>query len=296
MHHQLELAYLGIQVPDPKRLTPLFGDVIGLVPGEPASGGVITWRNDDKAHRVIIEPGPANDAVYVGFEAVGDRAFATAVSKLEAAGYPVHEASDDTRAARRVERLVSTTAPWGTRVEIVRGLHDATATFDSALMPTGFLTRGLGFGHTVFATTAFDESHSFLVDGLGMVQTDWVETEIAEGIELLVRFYHCNPRHHSFALARAPFELPHSLHHVMVESNSPDDVGAAFDRAWAAGLAIPMGLGRHDNDHVFSFYVASPAGFQVEVGHGSRPVTDDWDENRRYDRTSVWGHQPLRPA
>ena len=44
---------------------------------------------------------------------------------------------------------------------------------------------------------------------------------------------------------------------------------------------------------MFSFYVVSPAGFLVEVGYGARMITDDWRENRRYDRISVWGHQPL---
>jgi hypothetical protein len=34
----------------------------------------------------------------------------------------------------------------------------------------------------------------------------------------------------------------------------------------------------------------------VEVGHGAKLVTEKWDENRRYDRMSVWGHQALRPA
>ena len=129
-----------------------------------------------------------------------------------------------------------------------------------------------------------------------MAQSDWLEMEIAEGIELEVRFYHCNPRHHTLALAKAPFDLPQTLHHLMVETNHRDDVGAAFDRAWASGLAIPNGLGLHDNDGMFSFYVASPAGFQVEVGHGARIITDDWDDNRRYDRISAWGHQPLRAA
>ncbi|MEY2450003.1 MAG: hypothetical protein QOH79_3479, partial [Acidimicrobiaceae bacterium] len=59
------------------------------------------------------------------------------------------------------------------------------------------------------------------------------------------------------------------------------------------GCVIASGLGHHPNDQMFSFYVASPAGFQVEVGHGARLVTEDWDENRRYDRISSWGHQPL---
>ena len=145
----------------------------------------------------------------------------------------------------------------------------------------------------MFATTAFDEAHRFLIDGLGMAQSDWIETEIAEGIPLEVRFYHCNPRHHTVALARAPFELPQKLHHLMVETNERDAVGLAFDRAWASGLPIANGLGRHDNDGMFSFYVVSPGGFQVEVGHGARTIHDGWDENRKYTEISVWGHQPI---
>ena len=185
-------------------------------------------------------------------------------------------------------------APWGVAVELATGLEDAATPYASPLMPGGFLTDGVGFGHVVFATTAFDESHAFVTDGLGMAQSDWLEMEIAEGIELEVRFYNCNPRHHTLALAKAPFELPQTLHHLMVETNGRDDVGAAFDRAWTSELPIPNGLGMHDNDRMFSFYVASPAGFMVEVGHGARTITEDWDDNRRYDRISAWGHQPLR--
>jgi hypothetical protein len=120
--------------------------------------------------------------------------------------------------------------------------------------------------------------------------------EIAAGLELEVRFYHCNARHHTVALAKAPFELPQKLHHLMFETRRVDDVGAAFDRVWATELAIPNGLGKHDNDGMFSFYVQSPAGFQVEVGHGAKVIGADWDANRRYDRISSWGHQPLRRA
>ena len=33
----------------PASLTPFFGDVIGLVPGEPTPAGDLTWRDDDRA-------------------------------------------------------------------------------------------------------------------------------------------------------------------------------------------------------------------------------------------------------
>jgi 2,3-dihydroxybiphenyl 1,2-dioxygenase len=295
MHHELELAYLGVEVPDPSSLTSFFGDVIGLIPGEPGAGGAATWRNDDKAYRILVEPGPANDAVVVGFEAIGE-AFDRVVERLATTGFGATLGTEDECRTRRVDRLARVTAPWGVPVEVVHGLRDADSPYSSPLVPGGFLTEGVGFGHVVFATTEFDESHRFLTDGLGFEQSDWLEMEIVDGIELLVRFYHCNERHHTVALARAPFELPQRLHHVMVETRERDDVGSAFDRAWATELPIPNGLGRHDNDGMFSFYVQSPAGFQVEVGHGARVIDDGWDDNRRYDRISAWGHQPLRSA
>ena len=291
MNHDLQLAYLGIEVPDPAGLSGFFGDVIGLVPGEPAGDGVMTWRNDGKAHRVIVQPGPANDAVFVGFEAADADVLAATVERLRVAGFAVTDGPD--AEVRRVEQIARIDAPWGVPVEIVTNLAAASTPYSSPLMPGGFLTDGVGFGHVVFATTAFDESLCF-VEALGLVQSDWLEMEIAAGIELEVHFFHCNERHHTLALAKAPFELPQQLHHLMVETNERDDVGAAFDRAWATDLAIPNGLGRHDNDGMFSFYVQSPAGFQVEVGHGARVITDGWNDNRRYDRISAWGHQPLR--
>ncbi|MEA3077917.1 MAG: hypothetical protein QOF60_2825 [Actinomycetota bacterium] len=288
----LQLGYLGVEVPDPSALGAFLADVVGLVPGD-APG---TWRNDAKARRIVVSEGPAADATFLGFEAADAGAWTATVARLEQAGFPVttHAGTDET-ASRRVDRLATVDAPWGIKVEVALGLADADADlpFASPLVAGGFVTDGVGFGHVVFATTELDASHRFVTEGLGLRQTDWLEMEIVPGIELEVRFYHGNARHHSLALARAPFELPQRLHHVMVEVADRDDVGYAFDRAWNAGCTLANGLGRHDNDRMFSFYVVSPAGFQVEVGHGARLVTDDWDGNRRYDRISIWGHQPV---
>jgi 2,3-dihydroxybiphenyl 1,2-dioxygenase len=293
--NEIELGYLVLEVPDPDTLTPVLAEVVGLVPGEPAPAGS-TWRNDGRVHRVVVTPGPANDAVAVGVEARDGDAFDATVARLQAFGAELVEGTPDERGARRVDRLVRTKAPWRIDVEVVAGLTGSGTPFSSALVPGGFLTDGVGFGHAVFATTAFDESHAFLTDGLGFGQSDWLETELGPGIELEVRFYHCNRRHHTLALAKAPFDLPQRLHHIMFELNERDDVGAAFDRAWAAELPIPNGLGRHDNDGMFSFYLQTPAGFQIEVGHGAHVITDGWDKNRRYDSISAWGHQPLRSS
>ena len=294
MQHDLELGYLGLEVPDPASLTEFFGEVIGLAPGEPVVPAGFSWRNDDRAHRVIVAPGPANDASFLGFEATSDDAFERVVVRLRSAGFPIEGGCDDDLRSRRVDRLIRTASPWGVTIEVVLRLSDASHPYSSPLMPAGFLTDRVGLGHVVFATTAFDESHRFLVDGLGMAQSDWLEMEIGPGIELEVRFYHCNERHHSVAVGKAPFDMPQKLHHIMFETNARDDVGRAFDRVWATDLAIANGLGRHDNDEMFSFYVVSPAGFQVEVGHGARRISEPWTDDRRYDRISLWGHQPVK--
>jgi hypothetical protein len=80
----------------------------------------------------------------------------------------------------------------------------------------------------------------------------------------------------------------------MLETVSQDNVGLAFDRAFKAGLPIANALGKHENDKMFSFYVVTPAGFQLEFGYGARTIDEPWTENRRYDRISEWGHQPLQ--
>jgi len=295
MQHQLELGYLVLEVPEPASLSAVLADVVGLIPGEPTTSGAHTWRDDERVHRFIIEAGPKNDAAVIGFEAVDNDAFERTVARLQATGLTLID--DPERAAeRRVDRLARTSTPFGLEAEIVLHLATAPTPFASALVPGGFLTDQVGFGHAVFATTNFDESVAFLTDGLGFEQSDWIETEIAEGIPLEVRFYHCNARHHTVALARPPFELPQVLHHVMFEANERDDVGTAFDRLWASELGIPNGLGRHDNDGMFSFYLQTPAGFQVEVGHGARTIGDDWNDDRLYHDISAWGHQPLRQA
>ena len=282
-----------LEIPDPSVLDDTFADIIGLQRGEPTAGGDATWRNDAAAQRIVVTTGPANDAVALGIDMGDAGALEAAVTRLHALGHATTAGDAARRAERRVERLIAVDSPIGITVELVLGQERGSTPFASPLVPAGFATAGMGFGHAVFATTRFDETLTFLTDGLGFTQSDWLEMELAPGIALEVRFLHCNPRHHTLAIARAPFELPQCLHHLMVEMVERDDVGAAFDRLWASDLRIANGLGRHDNDQMFSFYLETPAGFQVEVGHGARTITEPWTDNRRYDRISSWGHQPV---
>ena len=126
-----------------------------------------------------------------------------------------------------------------------------------------------------------------------MRRSDTLGFEVAPGVSVNGSFYHGNPRHHTTALVCPPELPPFHLHHIMFEVNDQDDVGRAFDRAYAAGLPIPNGIGKHPNDLMVSFYLQTPAFFQIEVGTGGRLVGDDWDLDIEYDRISAWGHQPV---
>lgn len=288
----IELAYLVIDAADPAGVATVLTDVVGLMPAEP-SGDAATWRNDAKVHRVMVRHGASNDIAVAGYEVPTPADLDATVARLRALGAAVSEGSPDECAARRVDRLWHVRAPWGVDVELVTGLATTEAPLVAPLMPSGFVTEGMGLGHCVFIVPDLEEAHRFVTDGLGMRRSDSLGFEVAPGVSINGRFYHGNPRHHTTALVCPPELPPFKLHHVMVEVNDQDDVGRAFDRAYGAGLPIPSGIGHHPNDHMVSFYLQTPAFFQIEVGTGGVLVGDDWDLDIEYDRISSWGHQPV---
>ena len=208
MYDHLELAYLGIEVPDPSSLDAFFGDVVGLVPGDAGRATTHTWRDDAKAHRLIVEAGTPTTP-FVGFEATDDAAFdAVADSSGRPASSSPRRQRDEC-AARGVARLVRTTAPWGVarrarpRTRPTRRRRSRRRWCRAASSPTASAS-----GTSCSPRPPSTSRTRSLTDGLGLAQSDWLEMELAPGIELEVRFYHCNARHHTLALAQAPFELP----------------------------------------------------------------------------------------
>ncbi len=65
--------------------------------------------------------------------------------------------------------------------------------------------------------------------------------------------------------------------------------------AWGPALpGLPRSgpTGRHSNHRMFSFYVRSPVGFDVEIGCGGLLVDASWTPSRVVEG-DVWGHQGL---
>jgi len=53
-----------------------------------------------------------------------------------------------------------------------------------------------------------------------------------------------------------------------------------------------MTLGMHPNDHMFSFYVRTPSGMNVEYGWGGLVIDEATWQVQHLDKLSSWGHRP----
>lgn len=293
MDQSMSLGYVGVEVSDPEQFGEFLGSVLGLQPGAPTTDGGSTWRMDEKAQRIIVHTGDADDLAYAGFLGRDEAAYHRLVERVRATGAQVMPGTEEQRQARRVNELSYTTAPWGSRIELAWGLAEADQPLDTPLVPGGFVTGDMGIGHVVFMVPGeperFQEANKFATDALGLVISDSMDTQVGD-LRAVANFYHCNGRHHSVALVQVP-AWPKQLDHIMIETVSQDNVGHAYDRAVAAGVPFARHLGKHPNDRMFSFYAVTPAGFLVEFGAGAVVVDDDW-EVVTYDRVSAWGHHP----
>jgi 2,3-dihydroxybiphenyl 1,2-dioxygenase len=296
MSFDLETAYIGLESPDPARVSAYLTEVVGLMPGEPLADGSLAWRADGKAHRVFMRQGARADALCTGFEAREERAFDRICKTLRDSGVKPEQADTATLRARRVRALVRCDTPWRVPLELVLALEEAQQPFASAGFPNGLVTQGQGFGHFVFAVNNepdYEAARHFALQGLGMGLSDWLRMPLGPDAEMHVSFFHCNPRHHSLAIALVPAaSLPQRLHHINFEVGQVVDVGTAYERALKSGARIASTLGQHANDRMVSFYSFSPDGWRVEIGATGKVVHEGWTGQQEYDRISEWGHQP----
>lgn len=283
------LGYLGFEVSDVPAWERLLVDVLGLIVAERGPDGSVAFRLDEQARRLVLHPGSLDDVRYLGFELDGEDALDRLAAELAEAGIRTALADDDVARARRVQRLWLSEDPNGVPIELFCGPEQAEEPFRSALVSSGFVTGAEGLGHVVFSTADAEATERFYCDRLGMRLSDRITADLAPGFPISVTFLHANPRHHSVAFVQLP--LPKHALHFMLEVGAMDDVGRAYDRCLAAGVPIAMSLGVHPNDRMFSFYLRTPSGFEIEFGWGGRKVDDATWEVTSYDQLSLWGHR-----
>jgi 2,3-dihydroxybiphenyl 1,2-dioxygenase len=283
------LGYLGFKVKDPDAWSAFATGVLGLMPAE----GTGRFRLDELSWRIAVEAGDADDLAYIGFEVSGPAELAALRKRLTEGDVAVEDAPAALIAERGVLGLVTCRDPDGLPVEIFYGLTQRTETpFTSPAGVASFVTGTQGLGHAVLSTKNIAAARHFYQDLLGFRLSDIIRMRMSPQFSFDMEFFHCNPRHHTLALMPVP--MPKRLHHFMVQVPSLDAVGFALERAEAAATPVTATLGRHTNDHMVSFYVRTPAGFEVEFGTGALEVDDATWRVTRHEKPSSWGHK--RPA
>ncbi len=251
-------------------------------------------RIDERAARLVITASDADRLEAVGWEASGLRALARVAAALDDAGVETRRAAPEELTDRRVEALVHADDPGGTHLEIYAG----AALDHRPLAPragTRFVAGDLGLGHVVLPQPEMDAAMEFYEGILGFQHRD--SMRLPGGIipgrdperHAWIRFLGCNPRHHSIALFEGP--VPSGIVHLMVEVDDLDAVGRGLDRCRGLDAPISASLGRHTNDHMVSFYVGTPGGFDVEYGTGGRLVDPDAWVATEITAVSYWGHR-----
>ena len=266
-------------------------NVLGMQ-AQDATDGALYVKMDERDFRYLIVPGDADRYFASGWELPDAVAFDDAIRALQLAGVEPIRASAQEAALRRVQAMVWCTDPSGNRHEFFWGVRTDFRRFVSPLGVSGFVTGAMGLGHAVLPAPQFDATDAFLRDVLGFELSDIFRVRFTDDPaepEKRIHFLHCkNARHHSLAIM--DLAVPSGCIHVMAEVDSMDEVGRALDRVATQGVKLSATLGRHCNDHMISFYMKTPGGFDLEYGYGG--LTVDWAQHNVYEatRVSLWGH------
>lgn len=287
------LGYLRIEATNVEQWREFGLKVLGMVEGKGADPNALYLRMDDFPARLVITPGETDRLAAAGWEVANVEELGEMCGRLEAAGVPYKEGSAAEVADRRVAALIKVDDPSGNTLEI---FHGVALEHRRVVSPYGhrFVTGEQGLGHVVLSTSDDEAALRFYRDVLGFRLRDSMRLppqlvgRPQDGPPAWLRFFGCNPRHHS--LAFLPMPTPSGIVHLMVEVENADDVGLCLDRARRRKVPMSATLGRHVNDLMLSFYLKTPGGFDVEFGCEGRTVEDERWIARESTAVSLWGH------
>ena len=282
------LGYFLFEVSDLDAWDHFLTQVIGVERGEALGEELVPYRTDDRAARILLRSGPADDLIALGFEVADEHALAKVVADVRGAGHAVQPAAGGEARARGVADFATTFEPGGVALELFYGPLVAETPLRRDLVRAGFVTGDQGVGHLALRANDVARTRAYFEEVLSFALSDHIRCTLPGDFQVDVTFLHVNPRHHTVALGSG---LPKHLHHFMLQMGSLDDVGAALDRAFTSDVRVVQGLGRHPNDQMVTFYCVTPSGFECEIGWGGRTVDDSTWEPTTYDRISDWGHQ-----
>lgn len=284
MSDVVALGYLVLKAQSIEEWRTFAADTLGLAVSD-AAEGALRLRCDERAYRIQVHPSDENGVVAMGWEVESASALTEVARRLEQAGFPVKRDDGELAQARSVTALIATEDPSGHPVEVYHGLMIDGSAFAS---PKGhrFVSDPMGFGHCFISVHDVESARAFYMDLLGMRVSDRMQA----GPGGDAYFLRCNARHHSLGIAAMP-SVPPQLLHTMFEVDDLDAVGRAYYECVDRVDPLITTLGRHSNDRMFSFYVRSPSGFDVEFGWGGLQIDESTYAEKRIDVESFWGHR-----
>ena len=290
------LGYVVIESTNPSEWQDYGTNILGLM-NVPSDDGSVYLKMDQRPYRFAIVKAEQNRLRYCGWELADEAGFKQAKEELQAAGIEFTEGSAARAKSRRVRGLIQLQDPSGNELELYWGGELDYGKFISPQGISGFETGfngDMGFGHAVLPASKLAETHAFYTDVLGFGDSDYMHFHFSpdpndpgQGLN----FMHVNnPRHHSLALYEDAAN-PVACGHLMLEVTDVDEVGYCLDRVQAAGIPIVSSLGRHTNDNMLSFYMATPAGFAMEFGTDGLQMNWEGFTPTVTSLPSLWGHK-----
>lgn len=285
------LGYVIIETTDLPRWRHFATAVLGLAAVDGPDDSIYL-KMDERHHRYWIRSGGEDRLSASGWEFGSEADYSAALAQIGFSGIELTAGTPEGALQRKVQNYASCTDPSGNVVELFWGPVSDFERFVSPIGVSGFVTGDMGMGHIVLPAKQFDASSEFWQRVLGMGLSDFINYDMGAGQPpVRIQFMHCdNPRQHSVALVE--MDSGFGCDHLLLETNSIDEVGRCLYRCEDHGTPLQVSLGRHINDDMISFYMYSPAGFSIEYGAGGKRI-DDWSQHKVSEATrgSHWGHR-----
>jgi 2,3-dihydroxybiphenyl 1,2-dioxygenase len=281
-----ELGYIGLGVKDLDAWKKFARDIVGLEIVEDGAKDRCYLRSDYWHHRYTLHADGSDDLAYLGFRVAGPHEFVEMQHQLEQAGIAFRVGSLEEAEERHVLELVKLEDPGGNPIEIFHGPHvQLSKPFHPGRGMHGrFVTGSGGCGHCIIRQPDPRAAVRFY-EQLGM--RGGVEYKFGAGKDALqLYFMHCNERDHTVAFGIGSPDR--RLNHVMLEVDNHDDVGYTHELVRRAKIPVHIQLGKHSNDHMYSFYFRTPSGWMFEYGTAGRPAT----HQSEYYTEDAYGHAP----
>ncbi|HZO80422.1 MAG TPA: VOC family protein [Candidatus Binataceae bacterium] len=281
-----ELSYVGIGVKSLDEWKAFATRIVGMELADDGEPDRCYLRMDYWHHRLVVHANGSDDLEYLGFRVAGPDEFQQMQRQLAEAGIKYRVGSEDEANERRVLEVMKLSDPAGNPIEIFHGPEiQASKPFHPGRRMHGrFKTGSGGLGHCIIRENDVAAARRFFM-ALGM--RGGVEYKIRIGKHVITPvFMHCNERDHTVAFGIGPEKR--RINHLMIEVDNLDDVGLTHEIVRQEKIPVTINLGKHSNDHMFSFYFRNPSGWMFEYGWAGRPAT----HQSEYYVEDVFGHHP----